>query len=159
MTFDFFSSTPSSDNLTHDIKIIRVRFSFAPAPYWSSVSVVYRHDTEKTLEWFPSDDMSPFLMSVGLRVCAAQCHSLPPDLAKRLFTTVKKLSVLVFWGFQTSMKAQWLLSHCNKVICSDASCDWLVFLVLMCLLLLLWSYRFSVSKPWFPVKISLYIFI
>lgn len=95
---NFFSYAPTSDNLTHDIKIIRVRFGFAPAPYWSSVSVVYKHDTEKTQEWFSSDDMSS-LKDLGLPLCVAQCHSVPPDLAKRLFTIVKKLSVLVFWGF------------------------------------------------------------
>lgn len=134
---NFFSFAPTSDNLTHDIKIIWVRFGLAPAPYWLSASVVYTHDTEETQEWFSSEHMSPFSKDLGFPVCVAQCHSVPPDLAKRLFATVKELSVLVVWGFQTSTKAQLLPSHWNKMICSDVSCDWLILLVLMCLLLLL----------------------
>lgn len=42
------------------------------------------------------------------------------------------------------------------MICSDTSCNWLIFHVLMCLLLLLQSYGFSVHKPWFPVKMLSY---
>lgn len=74
--FYFFCSAPTSDNLTHDITIIQVRFGFAPAPYWSSVFVVYRQDTEKTREWFSSDAMS-------LCFCVARCHSAPPDFISR----------------------------------------------------------------------------
>lgn len=118
---NFFSSATTSDNLTHYIKIIWVRFGFAPAPYWFSVPVVYRHDTEKTQEWFSSEDMSPFSKDLGLQVCVAQCHSVTPDLAKRLLQQWKSCPFSSFESFKPPRRlncchhidTKWFVQMCH----------------------------------------------
>lgn len=67
---NFFSFAPSSDNLTHNIKIIQVHFGFTPAPYWSCVSCLFF--TDMTLRRHKSDfhQICHFLTNLGLRVCA-----------------------------------------------------------------------------------------
>lgn len=97
MTFRVNSSAPTSHNLTHDIKIFPMHFGPAPARYWSTVFVVYRHDTERAQEWFSWDYMSTFLTNLRLQVCLAQRYSVPPNLAKRPLPTLKNVLAFITW--------------------------------------------------------------
>lgn len=105
----FFSSAPTSENLTHDIKIFPVRFGPTPAPYRSTGSVVYRRHSERAQESFPWDYMSTFLTNLPLRglVGAVSRRSTRPGNTTFANTEKRVRSCLV---------SRWLLAFVTRCL-------------------------------------------